>query len=201
MKPKHLTDDEWRARRAAYMRAWGEKNRAHVRAWQKKRRDARGEESQVKRREYRKLNGEAIEAKRKEWLTRNPGKSAEYGRRAKAKDPQKYQAAVNRAVKAFTQRARFEALSHYSRGAMACACCATTYEPHLTIDHVNMDGAAERRVLKASGHNSIYATLRKRGWPAGYRVLCLNCNRDAWNRKGECGCQLVAQVAAIAGGC
>ena len=66
-----------------------------------------------------------------------------------------------------------------------CECCHSDYEPHLTIDHIDGGGTAERRTGVTSIH--LYARLRREGFPPGYRVLCWNCNW-AFHRLGRCGC-------------
>jgi len=48
----------------------------------------------------------------------------------------------------------------------------------LTIDHINDDGAKERRLVaktKNWGGINIYWWLFVRGYPEGYQVLCMNC--------------------------
>jgi len=51
----------------------------------------------------------------------------------------------------------------------------------LCLDHINDDGAADRKELKISGRGNgsgsrTYEALASRGWPSGYQVLCANCN-------------------------
>lgn len=59
----------------------------------------------------------------------------------------------------------------------ACACCGETELVFLTIDHINNDGAAERKAYpQRRGGDKLYVNLRVRGYPAGYQVLCWNCN-------------------------
>lgn len=65
----------------------------------------------------------------------------------------------------------------------ACECCRTTHSEFLCVDHVNGDGAAERRVLKGP---QVYMKLVKAGRRLpGYRLLCANCNM-AYARNGCC---------------
>ena len=73
-------------------------------------------------------------------------------------------------------------IRHYSHGTMACANPFGEHEkPYtnilaLTIDHVNDDGAEERRKIgKTVGSGTFYALLIKKGYPEGYQVLCWNC--------------------------
>lgn len=54
-----------------------------------------------------------------------------------------------------------------------CACCGEDETRFLTIDHVNNDGATHRREI---GSGALYWWLAKNGYPAGYRLLCWNCN-------------------------
>jgi hypothetical protein len=35
----------------------------------------------------------------------------------------------------------------------------------------------------------VYLWLKREGFPAGFRVLCFNCNHAAHVNGGECGCQ------------
>lgn len=56
----------------------------------------------------------------------------------------------------------------------ACACCGETTPEFLCVDHTNNDGAAHRRSI---GSSSVYAWLRRRGYPKdGFQLLCYNCN-------------------------
>lgn len=71
------------------------------------------------------------------------------------------------------QKRKAEVLAHYGG---SCACCGAVDLDVLSIDHINKDGAAHRRELKARGETFGYHWLKKNGFPAGFRVLCLNCN-------------------------
>src|SRR3990167_2754347 len=55
----------------------------------------------------------------------------------------------------------------------SCACCGETRDPFLTIDHINGDSPEGPKKFRGS---VLYAWLRKNGFPAGYRILCCNCN-------------------------
>ena len=48
----------------------------------------------------------------------------------------------------------------------------------LTIDHINNDGAKDRSQLHGGKRGGVrfYEILKKNGYPAGYQVLCANCN-------------------------
>lgn len=53
----------------------------------------------------------------------------------------------------------------------ACACCGETWLDYLCIDHVDGGGREHRSTV-----SNVYRDLRVRGYPAGYQVLCANCN-------------------------
>lgn len=72
---------------------------------------------------------------------------------------------------------RDEAFSHY--GGAFCQRCGFSDDPRgLELDHINNDGADERRTLGSTGRgHKFYSWLKKQGWPDGYQVLCATCNR------------------------
>ena len=68
---------------------------------------------------------------------------------------------------------------HYGR---ACACCGTTKT--LSIDHPDGDGSAHRIELFGSRNAAgmrMYLWLAAQGFPAGFQVLCLPCNKSKSN--------------------
>lgn len=72
--------------------------------------------------------------------------------------------------RAYALRDRLTALAAYGN---RCACCGETRPEFLSIDHVNNDGAAHRREI---GSGNLPAWLRAHNYPAGFQVLCYNCN-------------------------
>lgn len=71
--------------------------------------------------------------------------------------------------RAYYQLVKREVLVKYGG---ICDCCGETDLKVLSIDHIG-NGRPEGR--KRHGMN-LYAVLRRSNFPAGYRVLCLNCN-------------------------
>lgn len=72
---------------------------------------------------------------------------------------------------------RIAALRHYSDGDPRCACCGDSNLEFLSFDHVNNDGAEQRRKNPGvSDIRSIATWLRKNNYPKDIRVLCYNCN-------------------------
>lgn len=73
-------------------------------------------------------------------------------------------------------------LFHYSQGALTCACCKFDGYDALTIDHIEGSGRASYRKLFGGSNRMFYEWLRKEGMPAGFQVLCANCNSSKSNR-------------------
>lgn len=52
-----------------------------------------------------------------------------------------------------------------------CSCCGEAEQSFLSIDHVNgYDGLGPRK------STPLYRWLKKNGYPAGFQLLCMNCN-------------------------
>lgn len=127
-------------------------------------------------RERQKANARAQVAKR------DPVAESERKRVGRLADPQRLEKR-----RAEQQRVKVEVIEAYGGH---CACCDAGYVPHLTLDHVNGGGSAERK--QAGCGRAIYRRLR-RELRAGlapdpaYQVLCWNCNM-AKHYLGACGC-------------
>ena len=76
----------------------------------------------------------------------------------------------------------------------ACQCCGEDEPMFLTIDHVDRDGADERRKNKwAQGGIKLYRYLLSIGCPTDrYQLLCFNCNSGRERNKGICPHQVPA---------
>ena len=75
-------------------------------------------------------------------------------------------------------------------GGYKCACCGEMEPKFLTLDHVFNNGAEHRRSLgytKGNGRGGNLVTwLKKHRYPAGFQVLCMNCNFGKHTNKGIC---------------
>lgn len=71
-----------------------------------------------------------------------------------------------------------------------CNCCGESEISFLTLDHVNEDGAEERR--KLSGRDritqsySFYRRIIHEGRSDNYQLLCYNCNVGKHHNNGVC---------------
>ncbi len=70
-------------------------------------------------------------------------------------------------------------------GGYRCACCGETEPKFLTLDHIFNDGNAHRKSMRNRGAG-IYKWLRDHKYPAGFQILCMNCNHGKALNKGVC---------------
>lgn len=84
-------------------------------------------------------------------------------------------------ARTYHQKLRHEAIMAYGGYRCACPGCDVTTPEFLGLDHIHGGGNAERRRVN---HN-LFSWLKKQGWPAGYQVLCHNCNLSK-GFYGEC---------------
>lgn len=69
-------------------------------------------------------------------------------------------------------------------GGYVCACCGEKEPTFLTIDHVN--GGGNKHIKKIGGAGKLYPWLIRHGFPAGFQVLCFNCNHGKHLNGGIC---------------
>jgi len=101
-------------------------------------------------------------------------------RREAYKNDPVQQAAIKAARLKHETKKKSEVLAYYSHSLVpVCVRCGFADLRALTIDHVNGDGAKERRLIAGENRGRtgqrMYRILRKRGFPAGYQTLCMNC--------------------------
>jgi hypothetical protein len=81
------------------------------------------------------------------------------------------------------EQCKIETLAAYGN---KCICCGEAASIFLTIDHINDNGAEERRQLNNPGGHRFYRLLKKQGYPKdNYQILCFNCNH-AKHVLGKC---------------
>ena len=83
-----------------------------------------------------------------------------------------YKAKWRIANRIYRQKLRMAALIHYGGNPPKCACCGEQHEHFLAIDHINGGGCKHRRAVGKSP----YVWLKLNKYPAGFQVLCHNCN-------------------------
>ncbi len=82
---------------------------------------------------------------------------------------------INAANKARRRKLKSMVLDQYGS---VCQLCGFEDIRALQIDHINNNGAAERKALGGQNVSGwrFYEHLWKTGFPAGYQTLCANCN-------------------------
>jgi len=74
-------------------------------------------------------------------------------------------------------------------GGPKCACCGESEDYFLSLDHIKQNGGPHRQQVgkrKDWGGHHLYRWLAQRGFPAGYQVLCFNCNHGRRMNGGVC---------------
>ena len=85
----------------------------------------------------------------------------------------------------YWQRLRHEAIMAY--GGYRCACCGETEPKFLTLDHIFNDGNVHRKEIDKRGRGSaMFKWLKDHGYPAGFQILCMNCNHGKALNVGIC---------------
>lgn len=82
--------------------------------------------------------------------------------------------------KEYRKKIRFEVLQKYGG---ICKCCGESNLQFLTIDHINKDGADERKKLYGSNAGQSFPwflKLRKEDIRKDLQVLCYNCNNASF---------------------
>jgi hypothetical protein len=98
-----------------------------------------------------------------------------------ARNARKYYKANRERIRKQTREHRFELrlklLTHYGKDGKLQCCwpdCGVVDPDILTLDHINNDGAKERRETGKTGGLGRYYHLVKDNFPGGYQTLCWN---------------------------
>ena len=83
----------------------------------------------------------------------------------------------------YWSKLRHEAIMAY--GGYRCARCGETEPKFLTLDHIFNDGSAHRKEIGNRG-SGIFKWLRDHQYPAGFQILCMNCNHGKALNQGIC---------------
>lgn len=115
------------------------------------------------RQAYHQKNRDQIIAKVSDWVANNPDR-----RRKNAL--------------AYYYRLQHQAIEAY--GGYRCFWCGITEPLVLCIDHIDNDGSEHRRKLGTLGGAKFYKWLKDNNYPAGFQVLCMNCNHAKYRNGG-----------------
>jgi hypothetical protein len=112
---------------------------------------------------------------------RDPAKQLLRCRRYRDRNPERVALTSRRT----NQKSRLAVLAHYGGGRLACLQCGEMDLDVLALDHINDDGAEERKALAVSS-SRFFRRLIRLDFPPGYQTLCHNCNiRKEMKRRRE----------------
>lgn len=118
-------------------------------------------------RRWRKANPEKARAKQARYRSRNRERLLAYERSQASKRKQAREKLIRIVIDYYGGK---------------CACCGESERIFLTIDHINDDGAEQKRQIGSR----LYRWLRQNNFPAGFQVLCWNCNSGRARNGGIC---------------
>lgn len=142
---------------------------------------------------YRERNRERYNQRMRDWREGNREQSRllsrEWRNRKLANGTPDEVAAIRKAESEKTKRAQAVCKEQVftAYGGYKCNCCGESEPMFLSIDHIDNNGAEERRSgLYAGSGVGFYQWLRKSGFPSGYQVFCMNCNTGKHKNGGVC---------------
>jgi len=142
---------------------------------------------------YRERNREKFNQRMRDWREANRDKDREHKRehrnRKIANGTPEEVAALRAAESAKTKRNQDRCKEQVfdAYGGYRCNCCNENEPMFLSIDHIDNNGAIERKSGLYSGSGTgFYQWLRKNGFPSGYQVLCMNCQVGKHKNGGVC---------------
>lgn len=91
-------------------------------------------------------------------------------RRRREDDPKK----MSEHVRQSNAKTKELVFMHYGNGKIACQNCGFDDIRALSIDHLNGGGRQHRKQIGGGGQKT-YNWLKKNNYPAGYQILCMNC--------------------------
>ena len=122
---------------------------------------------------WKKEHPEKVAEGKRKWYAKNRDRELARLKKQRLENPARYKEYQRIA----DLKLRTEVLTYYSKnGYPECCCCGETEFKFLTIDHINNNGAKERRETGKPGGRVFYSYLRRRKYPLGYQTLCYNCN-------------------------
>lgn len=131
---------------------------------------------------WRQHNRDAVNARKRELYSRDNSKHLERSRAFRKANPERVNTTNRRLAIQYRKKLRAEMIAAYGD---CCKCCGESQSMFLQLDHINNDGAAERRIIKTGSH--LWAKLKKAGWPSDrYQLLCANCNFGKLLNGGIC---------------
>ena len=133
-------------------------------------------------RRYREAHAEEIRERKKVDYQRHKEAHRERSRQWRKDNPDKWKALMRNSNKRMAEKLRAKMIDAYGQ---KCTCCGENEVLFLELDHINNDGAEDRK--KNGTGVKLLLRLEKRGWPKkDYQLLCSNCNQGKRRNNGIC---------------
>lgn len=84
--------------------------------------------------------------------------------------------------KKYRYKLKIDILTHYGNGKLACVRCGFSDIRALSLDHIDSNGAQERRDFGYQCSHPNFLRLKRENYPSGYQTLCMNCQ---WIKREE----------------
>lgn len=85
---------------------------------------------------------------------------------------------INTYARQWKLKRKILVLTHYGNGKLACVLCGYSDIRALSLDHINNDGAEQRKKYGATV--KYYGWLIRNNFPSGHQTLCMNCQ---WEKR------------------
>lgn len=129
------------------------------------------EKKKAKDKRYRERHKEQVKIKVLEWAKKHPDKVKVIQRRY-----------IEKHLIPNALLLKIEILTHYGNGKCQCINCREERLDCLSLDHMNNDGASDRKINYKTRTSGLYKCLKAEGFPNGFQTLCMNCQ---WVKKAE----------------
>ena len=171
-----------RKKKLAYQRQYRRKNQKKVKESQRKYRKSHKDELKKIHAKWRHENKESLKISKKLEYRKHRSRYKRGNQAYYQKNKENLKKSANDYHHSTKDVVRLEVLRHYSKGKPKCKCCGEKGLPFLTVDHIF--GRKKSGDEKRTGRHLI-TSIRKKGFPPGYQILCWNCNLTKGNY-GQC---------------
>ena len=133
--------------------------------------------------QWREKNREKINIQKKQYYEQNKEKCQESARKKYYKNVEENRKKGREKKRRWYKKNSEMVMKHYGGNPPKCACCGETEMSFLVLDHINNNGADERKKI---GNGNVFSWIIRNGFPSGYQVLCANCNTSKLKNGGIC---------------
>lgn len=131
---------------------------------------------------YREKNKELLRERHRAEYQRNKERYKEFSSKYRKENKDAVNAYNREYGRKFRARIRAEMILAYGK---VCSCCGEAEPMFLELDHINNDGAKNRKLHGNQFQEWLF--LQKQAWPKeNHQLLCANCNKGKAKNGGIC---------------